>query len=117
MSKSETATDIDLGDGARASSLERKYRIRGIVETNEFDATTSRFADTPSKSLLAPDARAFLDRLVRLMEATAVLEIGTYFAGATEVMARALSESTQGQIITIDGMDARAPLVKEIIAG
>jgi predicted O-methyltransferase YrrM len=60
------------------------------------------FADYPVRSLMSAQNRAILFGLIRMMRPKVVAEIGTLFAGTTEVMARALWENGAGVIHTTD---------------
>jgi predicted O-methyltransferase YrrM len=60
------------------------------------------FNQWPARSLMAPDSRAVLFSLIRMMCPKVVAEVGTLFAGTTEVMARALWENVGGVIHTTD---------------
>ncbi len=72
------------------------------------------FTGYPSRSLMSDHSRAVLFSLIRMHRPKVVAEIGTLYAGTTEVMARALWENGQGIIHTADPFGAgRCP---EIIA-
>ncbi len=89
--------------------------ILGIPSTAEFAAAAERFATYGEPTLIGPPARAFLHELVKVCNAKAVLEIGTYFAGTTRVLAEAVC-GIGGVVITIDASGDRAPIVEEIVA-
>jgi hypothetical protein len=65
---------------------------------------------------LSARSRAFLAHLIALAKPQSVLEIGSYFAGSSEVLARALLAAGQGQLITIDPEDHRAEICRDRIA-
>jgi predicted O-methyltransferase YrrM len=67
-----------------------------------FDKVFSSYRDYPSDSLQSDEARALLHQLIVTRRPERVLEIGTWHAKTTEVMARALWEAGQGHIETID---------------
>jgi predicted O-methyltransferase YrrM len=70
------------------------------------------FAEYPRHSFISGYSRAYLYCFVRALKPSAVAEIGTLFAGTTEVIARALVENGSGVIHTIDPFGAlRAPPV------
>jgi predicted O-methyltransferase YrrM len=70
------------------------------------------FADYPRSSLISSRSRAYLYSFVRALRPSSVVEIGTLFAGTTEVVARALWENGSGVLDTIDPFGAdRAPLI------
>jgi predicted O-methyltransferase YrrM len=71
------------------------------------------FADYPQGSLLSSRSRAYLYSFVRALLPSSVAEIGTLFAGTTEVLARALWENGSGVLDTIDpfGADRAPPII------
>jgi len=70
------------------------------------------FSDYPAMSLMYHNCRAFIYGLVRMCKPERVAEIGTYFAGTTEVFARALWENGRGVVYTTDPFGAeRGPAV------
>jgi predicted O-methyltransferase YrrM len=60
------------------------------------------FYQYPPRSLMEPNERALLYCLVRALKPENVVEIGTYFAGTTEVLARAVWENGAGCIYSVD---------------
>ena len=62
----------------------------------------SYFADYPPRSYMSDHSRAVLYSLARMLKPEAVAEIGTLFAGTTEVLARALWENGRGLVYTTD---------------
>ena len=60
------------------------------------------FKDYPPRSFMSDESRAVLFSLIRTLRPKVVAEIGTLFAGTTEVMARALWENGEGVIHTTD---------------
>ena len=88
--------------------------IRAIPSTSDFASAAERFANYPEPTLIGPTPRAFLHELVKACGARAVLEIGTYFAGTTRVLAEAATE-TGGVVISIDASGDRASTVEKII--
>jgi len=64
------------------------------------------FTSYPTRSLMSDHSRATLFALVRKMRPKIVAEIGTLFAGTTEVIARALWENHYGFVHTTDPFGA-----------
>lgn len=60
------------------------------------------YRDYPPSSLQSNEARALLHHLIVMSRPERVLEIGTWHAGTTETLARALLETGQGTLETID---------------
>jgi predicted O-methyltransferase YrrM len=60
------------------------------------------FEGYPAHSLMTPMSRAVLYSLIRLLRPRVSAEIGTFFAGTTEVMARAILENGHGDLHTTD---------------
>lgn len=72
------------------------------------------FSYYPPRSLMSTYSRCILFALARMMQPQSVAEVGTLFAGTTEVLARALWENGAGEIHSADPFGAdRCP---EIIA-
>ena len=67
-----------------------------------FDKVFAAYRDYPTDSLQSDEARALLHQLIVMRRPERVLEIGTWHAKTTEVMARALWEAGRGHIETID---------------
>ena len=88
--------------------------ILSIPSTPDFDAAAERFAGYAEPTLIGPPARAFLHELVKVRDARAVLEIGTYFAGTTRVLAEA-ARDIGAVVVTIDASGDRALIVREIV--
>jgi len=88
--------------------------IRAIPESASFRRRSQAFAGIETRSLMPRPALAYLYELIRTINARSVLEIGTYFAGATKVMADAVAG--RGMVLTIDSNSARAPYVEREIA-
>lgn len=76
--------------------------IRDWLGSAEYQAEFRAFENTPAHSLLSTPGRAFLYHLVRATRPETVLEVGTYFAGTSEVLARALHRNAKGTLITTD---------------
>ena len=88
--------------------------IRTIPTSMPYRRKCLNFAGMESRSLLSPKALAFLHETIRVLGATSVLEIGTYFAGGAKVLADAVQG--RGVVVTIDSNVARAPYVEAEIA-
>src|SRR5262249_7632569 len=73
-----------------------------------------RYFHNYPRSLMGDKSRAVLFALVRMARPKIAAEIGTYFAGCTEVIARALRENGEGFLHTTDPFDANR--CREIIA-
>jgi hypothetical protein len=75
-----------------------------IARDPRFHDAVRWFAQDPThgRSLLSPDALALLFALVRNLKPEHVFEIGTFQAGATEAIARALHANAAGTVHTVD---------------
>ena len=60
------------------------------------------FSHYPPHTLLNAKSRAILYILTRFLKPNHVLEIGTYRAGSSEIIARALRSNEKGDLLTID---------------
>jgi predicted O-methyltransferase YrrM len=70
------------------------------------------FNEYPENSFISAYSRAYLYGIVRALKPAAIVEVGTLYAGTTEVLARALWENGVGTVHTIDPFGAkRAPPV------
>lgn len=71
----------------------------------------------PSRSLYNHAGRALLHHLIVMQRPERVLEIGTMYAGTTEVLARAVTEAGRGHVDTIDpyGAERCPPLIAEFL--
>jgi predicted O-methyltransferase YrrM len=77
--------------------------IPTIIAAPEFAATTRWFAQELSgRSLLSPEAQALLFTFVRNLRPAHVFEIGTYLAGTSEAICRALAANGTGLLHTTD---------------
>ena len=74
--------------------------------SESFKRTTVFYLSYPARSLLSHASRAVLHHLIVMKRPRLALEIGTYQAGTSEVMARALWEAGQGHLETIDPFGA-----------
>jgi predicted O-methyltransferase YrrM len=70
------------------------------------------FKDYPPRSFMSDESRPLLFSLIRSMHPETVVEVGTLFAGTTEVMARALWQNRRGVLHTTDPFGAeRCPAI------
>jgi predicted O-methyltransferase YrrM len=76
--------------------------LKAWRQSQAFEKIFSSYRDYPSRSIMSDESRALLHHLILMRRPERVLEIGTYNAGTTEVMARALWEAGHGHIETID---------------
>jgi predicted O-methyltransferase YrrM len=78
--------------------------ILAITAAPEFAAAAAFFADNPvtSRSLETPTAHALLYCLIRNLRPDHVFEIGTYRAGTTEAICRALCANGNGTAHSVD---------------
>ena len=89
-------------------------RLVDLPGAPNYQQAVEFFTDYPERSLTTAGSRAFLYQLVKALRPRFVLEIGTYYAGATEVLARALWANKFGQLLTIDPHGAdRVPTILE----
>ena len=88
--------------------------IRAIPASMPYRRKCLNFAGMESRSLLSPKALAFLHETIQVLGATSVLEIGSYFAGGTKVLADAVQG--RGVVVSIDSNAVRAPYVEAEIA-
>jgi predicted O-methyltransferase YrrM len=76
------------------------------------DELCAYFHHYPPGSLMGGKSRALLFALTRMLRPRAAAEIGTYFAGGAEVIARALWENGDGTLHTADPFGAdRCPAI------
>jgi predicted O-methyltransferase YrrM len=85
-----------------------------IGDNPHYRAALAALANFPERSLLTASARAYLYFLVRAMDCRNVLEVGTYLAGTTELLARAITENGPGRIVTLDPATASDQVIKAI---
>jgi predicted O-methyltransferase YrrM len=77
--------------------------IASIIAAPGFAATTQWFAEDPaSRSQLSPEAQALLFTLARNLKPTHAFEIGTFQAGTSEAICRALQANGTGLLHTTD---------------
>jgi predicted O-methyltransferase YrrM len=100
----------DLNLGEFEPHVDLCQSLDALFDSEDFQRADEYFRDYPKDSLLFGCSRAFLYQLLRLTKPETVVEIGTYQAGTTEVLARALWANGRGELFTVDpyGED-RAP--------
>jgi predicted O-methyltransferase YrrM len=77
--------------------------IPAIIADPAFAATTGWFAQEPAgRSQLSPEAQALLFTLTRNLKPAHVFEIGTFLAGTSEAICRALQANGSGLLHTTD---------------
>ena len=76
--------------------------IPSIIAAPEFAATTRWFAQERGRSQLSPEAQALLFTLTRSLKPAHVFEIGTFLAGTSEAICRALAANGTGLLHTTD---------------
>jgi len=84
-----------------------------IFEYPDYQQAFSRVANWPTRSLISASARAHLWFLIRTLGFRDVLEIGTYLAGTTELLADAVS-ATGGSVVTLDPATAADEVIAAI---
>ena len=88
--------------------------IANLVSTSAYSDALAYFAEYPPRSILSDHSRTVLYTLIRTMRPDVVAEVGTMFAGTTEVMARALLENGKGIVHTTDPLGGdRCPQIIE----
>jgi predicted O-methyltransferase YrrM len=78
--------------------------IEAVLSSDEFESATQFFADNPAaqRSLVSPQAQALLYLVLRNLRPDHVFEIGSYKAGTTEALCRALNANGHGLLHTVD---------------
>jgi predicted O-methyltransferase YrrM len=78
--------------------------VREIMAAPEFEATKAYFFDNPAapRSLVSSQSQALLYSLIRNFRPDHVFEIGTYKAGTTEAICRALYANGKGTAHAVD---------------
>src|SRR3954469_6896856 len=85
-----------------AAPTGRASDIAAVMASPEYAEIRAYFSLYPGRSLMSDHSRAVLYSLVRMMRPQLVAEIGTLYAGTTEVFARALWENGAGIVHTAD---------------
>ncbi len=76
--------------------------ITSIPATPEYNELLLYFTDYPVNSYMSNNCRALIYAMVRVLKPRQLIEIGTMFAGTSELFARAMWENQQGTFRTID---------------
>jgi len=76
--------------------------IEKFSESDIYLSICKKFNSYPEYSLISESSRAILYHLLMTIDAMDVLEIGTYKAGTSELLAYALEEKGTGKLTTID---------------
>src|SRR5262245_5653654 len=90
--------------------------VKEVLSSKEFETTTRFFSDNPAaqRSLVSGEAQALLYSIIRNLRPDHVFEIGSYKAGTTEALCRALQANGHGLLHTVDPF--RADYVAATIA-
>lgn len=92
--------------------METRNLLAALPSTTEYWELVKYFEDYPPSSHVNGFARAFIYAMIRNLKPQRALEIGTLFAGTSEIIASALAANEQGVLTTIDPYGAdRAPLI------
>ncbi len=94
---------MDYEDGPDELTLESIVAWRG---SDRFEKPHRAFMAYPRQSLLRGMGRELLYHIVRTMRPQNIIEVGTYFAGTSELLARALWENGEGVLHTTDPFGA-----------
>ncbi|HET7802762.1 MAG TPA: class I SAM-dependent methyltransferase [Pseudolabrys sp.] len=78
--------------------------VKEILSSREFETATQFFTDNPAaqRSLVSGQAQALLYCIIRNLRPDHVFEIGSYKAGTTEALCRALQANGHGLLHTVD---------------
>ncbi len=76
--------------------------LEALQSTAFYAEALAYLTDYPPRSLMSDNSRAVLFSLIRILRPTYIAEIGTLYAGTTEVLARACWENNWGIIYTAD---------------
>ncbi len=87
-----------------AADINSDDLVSAITAAPAFQKAESFFRESSSaaRSLVSPTAQAILYCLIRVLKPILVIEIGTFKAGTTEVLARAVQKNDVGCVETID---------------
>jgi predicted O-methyltransferase YrrM len=103
---------VPLSNFSAKTAITKEF-LATFVQTKLYKDIERYFAEYPKTSLMAEASRAILYSLVRLTKPELVAEIGTFYAGTAEVIARALWENGgSGELYTCDPFDVeRHPFI------
>jgi predicted O-methyltransferase YrrM/uncharacterized protein YoxC len=83
--------------------------------SEQFQREYAYFHDYPTNSLMGGKVKVLIYHLLRTMRPEVVVEVGTYFAGTSEIIARALWENGTGMLHTADPYgDYCYPLIERL---
>ena len=85
-----------------AAPTGRASDIATVMASPEYGEIRAYFSLYPGRSLMSDHSRAVLYSLARIMRPKLIAEIGTLYAGTTEVLARALWANGEGVVHTAD---------------
>lgn len=89
--------------GDRGDQAATAESLTTMPSSADFAASLTYFHDYPARGLSTAGSRAYMYNLIRATQPTVFVEIGTYYAAMTEVVARAIWDNKKAaQIITID---------------
>ena len=98
--------------GPIANPAGRPSDIQSLITTPAYRDAHAYFMGYPPRSVMSDHSRAVLYTLVRTMRPSVVVEVGTLYAGTTEVMVRALQENGSGVLHTTDPLGGdRCPAI------
>ncbi|NQV61646.1 MAG: class I SAM-dependent methyltransferase [Alphaproteobacteria bacterium] len=94
---------IDVVDADLSLFAKPAARLLDLPDRPGFERAMAFFDDYPARGLSDTKSSAFMHCLVRALQPKLFVEIGTYYAGMTEVVARAmLTNGNNGLLLTID---------------
>lgn len=96
-----TAPDVSL-DGEDFAGACGAEQLRKIPSAPSYAPATEHFRDIGNGSLSGAGCLSFLHHMIRLAKPKLGLEIGTFKAGTSEVLARAMQANGFGILLTID---------------
>ena len=96
----------DVAAGDLAAFAEPAERLAELPALPSYRAALDYFSAYPARALTSPGSRAAMYHLVKALKPKLTLEIGTFHAGTTEVIARALWANGGGHLLTIDPFGA-----------
>ena len=92
-------------DAAPLAFVTTSESIVEMLAAPGYPKVLSYFSNYPKRSMVTVNSRAFLFTLIRAIRPKVVAEVGTLYAGTTEVIARAVCENGGGIIHTTDPFD------------
>lgn len=103
---------LDPDGPLEATAIDERW-LAELPASSRFEQLRQVFANYPPRSMMSDESRTSLFCLIRALKPAVAVEIGTHYAGTTEVMARAVWENGHGVVHTVDpyGRRDRAPAV------